>query len=125
MRDILHFVSLMKKVGFVLNLQVGAPTVLCSIFEKPVTPVTVYKNNQGAITLALYSKMITPTKLIAIKYHHFCSFVANSEVKIKHVDNKKKIADIFTNPLDSELFRYLSCNLNGWYVNSILLHKEV
>ena len=45
-REVLTFVSPMKEIGFILKLQGGAPTVLCSIFEKPVTTVTVYKYNQ-------------------------------------------------------------------------------
>ena len=49
MRDVLPFLSLMKEIEFVLKLKVDALKVLCSIFEKPVTLVTVYKDNQGAI----------------------------------------------------------------------------
>ena len=46
MMDVLPFLSLMKEIEFVLKLQGDTPTVLCSLFKNPVT---VYKENQGAI----------------------------------------------------------------------------
>ena len=64
-------------------------------------------------------------KHISIKYHHFQVFVANGHVKIKHFDTKEQIADIFTKPLDSELFGYLLYKINVWQVNGILLLKGV
>ena len=114
MRDVLPFVGLMKENEFELKIQGDAPTVLCSLFGKPVTPVTVYEDNQGAIALAVSPQMQPRTKHIAIKYHHFRSFVANGDVKIKHVNTKEQIADIFTEPLDSELFGYLRSKFNSW-----------
>ena len=101
MRDVLPFVSLMKVTEFVLKIQGDAMTVLCSLFEKPVMPVTVYEDNQGAISLAVSLQMRPRTNHISIKYHHFRSFFTNGDVKIKHVDTKEQIADIFTKPLDS------------------------
>ena len=87
--------------------------VLCIIFEKPITPVTVYEKNQGEILLAVSMQIQPRTKHIEIKYHHFRSFVTNGNVKIKHVNMKEQIADIFTMLLDSELFRYLRYKLKG------------
>ena len=46
MRYVLTFVSLMKEIEIVIKLQVDIPKVLCSIFEKPLTPVKVYEDNQ-------------------------------------------------------------------------------
>ena len=34
-------------------------------------------------------------KHIAIKNHHFQSFIVNGDVDIKNVDNKEQIANIF------------------------------
>ena len=112
--DILTFLIIIQEIEFILKLQGETPTVLCSLSENPLTPVTVYEDNQGAITLAFPPQIRPRTKHIAIKYHHFRSFVKNGDVKRKHVDNKGKIADIFTKPLDSELFRYLRYKLNVW-----------
>ena len=58
--------------------------------------------------------MLPLKKHIAIKYHHFQSFVENGDVKIEHVDIKEQIADIFMKPLDSELFGYIRYKINGW-----------
>ena len=54
MRYVLPFVSLMKEIDFVLNLQGDTPTVLCSIFENPVT---FYGDNQGEISLKVSPQM--------------------------------------------------------------------
>ena len=105
MTGVLTFVSLMKYIYFVLKLQKDTPTVLCSIFENPVT---VQNENQGSIALAVYRQMRPRTKHILIKYHHFWSFAKNFDVYIKHIDTKEQITYIFTKPLDSELFGYLS-----------------
>ena len=94
----------MKEIEFVLKLQGGTPAVLCSIFKNPVT---VYKDNQGTIALTVSPQIWPRTKHIAIKYHHFWSFVANGEIDIQHFDTKEQIKDIFTKQLYSELFGYL------------------
>ena len=41
----------------------------------------------------------------------------NVIVNIQHVDTRDHIADIFTKPLDSELFTYLCYKLYGWWIN--------
>ena len=120
MTGVLTFVSLMKYIYFVLKLQKDTPTVLCSIFENPVT---VQNENQGSIALAVYRQMRPRTKHILIKYHHFRSFVLNVDVEIKYVETKEQIVDIFTKLLYSELFVYIRYKLNGWWINCILLNE--
>ena len=83
MREVIPFVSIMKKIEFVLKLQGYNWTVLCSLFENPVA---VYKDNEGEISAVVSQQMLPRTKHITIKYHHFRSFVANGDVDIKHVD---------------------------------------
>ena len=83
---------------------------MCSLFENPVT---VYKDNQGAIAVAVSLQIRPHTKHIAIKYHHFWTFVKNGDVEIKYVDTKEYIADIFTKTLDSDLLGYLRYKCNG------------
>ena len=113
MREILPFVTIMKEIEFVLKLQGDALTVLCIIFEKLVMHVTVYGDNQGSVALAISLQMKPLTNHIAIKYHHFRSFVANGDIKIKHVNTKEKITDIFTKPLDYDSFGYIRYQRNG------------
>ena len=64
-------------------------------------------------------------KHIAIKYHHFQSFVTKGDVEIQHIDTKKQLADIFVKTLDSELLRYIHYKLNNWYMNGILIYEGV
>ena len=77
MGDVLPFVSLMKEIEFVLELQGDTPKVLCSIFENPVK---FYKNNQGEIVLLADPQIRPCTNTIETKYHHFQSFIANGDV---------------------------------------------
>ena len=91
----------MKDIEFVLKLQVDDLKLLCSLFKKSVT---VYDGNQGSIAISVAPQIQSRTKHIAIKYHHFQSFVANGDAEIQHIDTKKQIAYIFTKPLDPELF---------------------
>ena len=81
MRGFLPFVSLMKEIEFVLEIQGDTPKVLCSPFENPVT---VYEDNRWAIALAVSPQIRPLTKHIAIKYHHFRSFIANGDIEIQH-----------------------------------------
>ena len=111
MRYVLPFVSLMKETEFIIKLQGDAPTLLCSLFEKLVTPITVYEENQVATELAVSPQIWTCTKHIDIKYNQLQIFVANGDQK--NVNIKEQITDIFKNPLDSELFGYLRYKLNS------------
>ena len=54
MRDVLPFISLMKEIEFVLELQGDTLKVLCSLFENTVT---VHKYNKGAIILVFAPQM--------------------------------------------------------------------
>ena len=60
---------------------------------------------------------------IAIMYHHFWRSAKNCDIEIQPTDTKEQIMDIFTKPLDYELFGYLHSNNNGWYIKGILLCK--
>ena len=84
---------------------------MCGICKKLVT---VHKDSQGAIALAVAPQIRPRTNNIAIKYHYFWSFVANDDIYIQIIDTKEQIVDIFTKPLDYELFGYLLCKLNRW-----------
>ena len=95
MRDVLPFMSLMKEISFVLELEDDTPKVKSSLFENPVI---VHEDKQGTIALAVAPKMRPCMSHITIKYHHFQSFVANGIGKIQHVDTREQIADILRNP---------------------------
>ena len=91
MKELLHFVSLMKNIKFVINLQEDTLVVLCSHFKNPAT---VNEDNQGAITLAVAPQIWPHTKHTAIKFHHYRIFVADGNIEIKNIDTKEHIEDI-------------------------------
>ena len=78
--------------------------LLCRIFEKPVT---FHEVSEGLIALTVDPQMIPCTKYIATKYNPLWSFIAKSDVGIKHVDNKEHTTDVFMKPLYLKLFGYL------------------
>ena len=80
MRGFLHFVSLMKEIEFVIEIQYYTLKVMCILFERPVT---VHRDNQGEIALMVYPQNQTCTKHITVKYYHFQIFFTNGDVEIK------------------------------------------
>ena len=48
-----------------------------------------------------------------------------SDVDIKHVEIKEHIANIFTNPLDSELFGYLRYKLGAKKMGILVLYPKI
>ena len=74
----------------------------------------IFEDNMGAQQIATSPKMTPRTKHIAIKYHHFRSFVQNGTVTIHSIDTKEQLADILTKPLVESSFCYLRRNLMGW-----------
>ena len=86
MRDVLLFMSLTKKISFMIKLEDNVPKIESSIFEKMVI---VHEDNQGTISVIM--QMRPRMKHTANKYHHFRSFVANRIIKIQHVDTREHI----------------------------------
>jgi len=87
-----------------LPVHAVSPTVHCRLFE----------DNSGAIEIAKVPKMRPRTKHLNIKYHHFRSFVQDGSVSVHHVGTADQIADIFTKPLNLELFQKHRKALLGW-----------
>ena len=54
------------------------------------------------------------TKQIALKYYHFRKFVNKGLIKVKYIDTKEQLADIFTKPLPDQDFLRLRKALCGW-----------
>ena len=55
--------------------------------------------------------MHTKTKYIAIKYHFLRELVQDKDVRLKYVNTKEQIVDIFTKPLPKDAFLYLKGKL--------------
>ena len=64
--------ELMKEVSFIFNIHIPKPEVFFEVFEE----------NCNCFTTAESTKFSPRTEHIAIKYHHFQSFVQN---KIIHI----------------------------------------
>ena len=80
----------------------------------PTIHYKAFEDNSGALELAKTPKMRPRTKHINIVYHHFRSFVRDKKVSIHHVGTLHQTADIFTKPLDQNLFQRHRKEMMGW-----------
>ena len=104
MREVIPFLGLMEEIASIFGL----------LNRKPVFKCTVYEDNDSCITVAKSPKFTPRTKHIAIKYHHFRSFVSAGKIVINPIDTTEQLADILTKPLKAKAFCYLRSKLMGW-----------
>ena len=104
MRQVIPCMNLLIEISCVIDIPMPKPEVHCKVFE----------DNRSAITIAEANKFTPRTKHIALKYHHFRSYVKSKAIQIFPIDTKEQTADIFTKPLDEQPFLYLRKKLNGW-----------
>ena len=74
----------------------------------------VFEDNNSTLEMAKTPKIRPYTKHISIKYHHFRTYIQNSDIKIEKVDTAKKEADFLPKPLVIQLFYYLRRKVMGW-----------
>ena len=103
LRDVIPLIGLLRELQPALSFITDIPTVHCTIFE----------DNKGCIDLVNVPKIRPRTKHIALKYHHFRSFVRNNTISIQYIDTTKQIADIFTKALNDAQFAVLRNMLVG------------
>ena len=103
MRDVIPLMGLLNELQPVISFSSTSPVIRCNIFE----------DNKGCIDLVTTPKIRPRTKHIALKYHHFRSFVQNKTITIEYVDTKDQIADIFTKALSDAQFAVLRMKLMG------------
>ena len=103
LRDVIPLLGLLGELKKVIPTEDSSPKIHCTVFE----------DNKGCIDLASSPKMRPRTKHIALKYHHFRSFVGNT-ITIHYIETTEQIADIFTKSLNDNQFYKLSLYLNGW-----------
>ena len=104
LREVIPLMTMMLEINDIFPLHICPPDFHC----------TVWEDNQSCIAMATSQKISPRTKHIALKYHHFRSYVMNKKVRINYVHTESQEADIFTKPVKNELFpklRYLLC---GW-----------
>ena len=64
--------------------------------------------------MAMSEKFTPRTKYIALKYHHFRSFLKAEKLKLTYCRTEDQKADILTKPLPDEIFFRLRYMLSGW-----------
>ena len=104
MREVIPFIQLMKEIASMFGL----------LTRKPVFKCKVWEDNDSCITVAKAPKFTPRTKHIAIKYHHFRSFVSEGTIVINPIDTSEQLADMLTKPLKEQSFCYLRKGLLGW-----------
>ena len=73
----------------------------------------VFEENNSALEIAKTPKMRPRTKYIAIKYHHFRTYIQNGNIKIEKVDTTEQEVDFLTKSLVIQLFCYLRRKVIG------------
>jgi hypothetical protein len=73
--------------------------LIAELYERVISPIHIYCDNQGAITLASNGKFHTRTKHIDLQFHFVRSLVKNGIFNIQYCPTEENIADIFTKAL--------------------------
>ena len=97
MRDVILIMELLKELREVVLSETSAPTIHCTIFE----------DNKGCIDLVETPCMRPQTKHIALKYHHFRSFVKNKTVFMRYVEK------LYSKEISSPRHSMMYCSLNS------------
>ena len=104
MREVLPLIELLKEVNQIISLSLPKPKIHCKVFE----------DSTSCISMATNDRFTPRTKHIALKYHHFRRYVKDKTIQILPINTTEQTADIFTKPLEEQLFRYLRKKLSGW-----------
>ena len=94
----------MTELDVIFPIKLPKPKLYCKVFE----------DNEAYISMATSLRFTPRTKHLALKYHHFKSWINKGFLEIVHVPTDQQIADTMTKPLEYLLFkkfRYLIC---GW-----------
>lgn len=105
LRDVIAIIQLLEELkshGF--KIHKTTPKVVCRTFE----------DNMSCVKIATNHKTRPRTKHLAIRLHHFRSFVLNKTITIEHISTKEQTADIFTKPLPKPQFEKLRQKLMYW-----------
>lgn len=104
LRETIPVIHFLREVSAVMEIPECNKSMKCTVFE----------DNNGALEMAKTPKMRPRTKHIAIKYHHFRTYIQNGDIKIEKIDTAEQEADFLTKPLVLQLFGYLRRKVLGW-----------
>ena len=74
-------------------------------------PIPIFCDNTSAISISKNPVMHSKMKHIPIKFHFLREKVSNNTIKLEYIGTKKKIADIFTEPLPKMQFESIGDQL--------------
>lgn len=104
-RDVIPLIRLVRELRSVVPFDASTPVVHCAVHE----------DNKACINLVQTPKIRPRTKHIALKYHHFRSFVKAETISMKYVETVEQITDTFTKPLGDVQFGILKRKFMGWW----------
>ena len=70
-------------------------------------PTIIHCDNNSAIALSKNYVFHQRSKHIDIRYHYICVLVNNGEICLKFCRSKEQLANIFTKPLEKNVFEHL------------------
>ena len=94
MQEVIPLIGLLKEISVIFGVVQHIPEMKCTLFE----------DNNSCLLLSRAPIMNPRTKYIALKYHHFRSYVSSKQVSIMPIDTIEQMADIFTKPLPDGQF---------------------
>ena len=105
MRDVIHFINLIREIqDFGIKLpSAPSPKATCRVFE----------DNVGALELANARKLRPRTKHLAAQLHHFRQCVLD-KVLVEKIATTHQRADVFAKALPRDAFRHLQRSIIGW-----------
>ena len=105
LREAIPIMELIKELkGYGHPMLDHRPQVHCRVFE----------DNSGALEIAKTHKWRPRTKHLAVKLHHFRSYVTAGEISIHKIDTRNQPADFLTKPLnEDDLARHRQAVM-GW-----------
>ena len=69
--------------------------------------MVIYYDNTSAISLSKNLVQHSKEKHIPIKYHYLRDQAEKKTIKLEYIPTQEQIADIFTKPLNNDIFEYL------------------
>lgn len=70
-------------------------------------PIVIYCDNTSAINLSKNPVQHSKAKHIPIKYHYLREQAVNKNIRLEYICKEEQVADIFTKPLNKEVFERL------------------
>ena len=74
------------------------------VFEEPIT---IYCDNTSSIIMSKNHVHHSKSTNTPIKFHYLREQAGNKNIRLEYVSTQEQVADIFTKPLNRDVFEYL------------------